>query len=321
MLRNLIADDRETRIEVLQTAIDEFATSLANGGGKELLDRIIAMLSHVHRYSFRNLLLQQIQAPGSRLVASMAAFEEIAAEQGHEPVGLGRKSVSVRRARGAKACWILMPVIREIEEEDEGTGETETVRKCVGFRGVPTWAAEEIIYCDTGEQFEVPDHRTPIKDRDLFDELCAFAEAKGTHIDHTELFGGITGLSRGGEIVLDERDHWSLTLRTLAHEIGHELLHSDKNAPDRPDRKMREIEAETCAVAVLKYFGHHDIESSEAYLQSYGTEKRDVLASLDRIIRAAQEVVEFIAERHEREARCDHDETPPGGTQAATEAA
>lgn len=75
MLRNLIGDDRETRIEALQTAIDEFATNLANGGGQELLDRILGMLSHVHRYSFRNLILQEIQAPGSRLVASITAFD------------------------------------------------------------------------------------------------------------------------------------------------------------------------------------------------------------------------------------------------------
>lgn len=317
MRRNIIADERENRIEVLQTAIDEFATSLANGGGQELLDRVIAMLSHVHRYSFRNLLLQQIQAPGSRLVASMSAFEEIAAKQGHESVRLGRNNTRVRRTKGAKGVWILMPVIREIDEEDEETGELDTARRCVGFRSVPTWTAEEIIYADTGEPFEVPDYRTPIDDRPLFDALCAFAGTKSIEINLDEIGGGVNGISRGGEIVLDERDHWALTLRTLAHEIGHELIHADKAAPDRPERKIREVEAETFAVAVLRYFGHDDTETSGAYLQSYGTEKRDVLASLDRIVRAAQEVIEFIAELHRAETRCDDG----AYAQAATEAA
>lgn len=198
-----------------------------------------------------------------------------------------------------------MPVIRQIEEEDEETGEDRQVRKCVGFRSVPTWAAEEVVYADTGEQFEVPDYRTPIDDRPLFDALCNFAGANGIKINHEELGGGIKGISKGGELVLDERDHWALTLRTLAHEIGHELLHPDKDDPSRPDRKVRETEAETFAVAVLRYFGHDDTETSEAYLQSYRASKQDVLASLDRIIRAAQQVIEFIAERHEHEAPCD----------------
>lgn len=262
MGRNIIADDKETRIQVLQDSIDDFAEQLANGGGQELLDRILGMLNRVHSYSFNNLLLQQIQAPDSRLVASMTAFDEIAAEQDHESVRLGRKRSRVHRARGAKSVWILMPLIREMKEEDEETGEVDTVNRCVGFRSVPTWAAEEIVYADTGEPFEVPDLSVAIEDRPLFDGLNDFAASKGIAIDHKKLFGGVRGVSRGGEVVLDERDDWTETLSILAHEIGHELLHRDKEDPDRPDRKIREAEAETLATVLLRYFGHDTAENS-----------------------------------------------------------
>ena len=45
-------------------------------------------------------------------------------------------------------------------------------------------------------------------------------------------------------------------IKTAIHEIAHATLHDiDKDAPERPDRRTREVQAESVAYAVCQHYG------------------------------------------------------------------
>jgi hypothetical protein len=194
-----------SRKDALNAHVETVARRLASGEGEELWKKLIGQLSHVWKYSLRNLILQWLQAPGSRLVASMAALDAIAKEQGHEAIQFGPKGKQwtqyTMKRKGAKKVCILMPVIRDVPvtEEDEETGGTRTfiVPRVVDFRETQSWAAEDIIYADTRRPFEVPDLRCPVQDEGLWQALNDFCRHKRIEV-RQEALGGAYGVSHKG---------------------------------------------------------------------------------------------------------------------------
>lgn len=80
-------------------------------------------------------------------------------------------------------------------------------------------------------------------------------------------------------------------LKTLIHEIVHAKLHDiDLNAPaeekaDRPDRRTREVQAESIAYAVCQHYGLDTSDYSFAYVAKWssGRELAELKASLKTI--------------------------------------
>ncbi|HEX2986702.1 MAG TPA: hypothetical protein VHS06_00790 [Chloroflexota bacterium] len=74
--------------------------------GDTVFERYFRQVRHAHRYSMRNLMLIDWQAPDSRFVASLSAFEEIAKEQAVPAVDLGGR---LRRWNSRKRPDLHMP--------------------------------------------------------------------------------------------------------------------------------------------------------------------------------------------------------------------
>ncbi len=78
-------------------------------------------------------------------------------------------------------------------------------------------------------------------------------------------------------------------LKTLAHEVGHELLHRGADAP--AERDVRELEAEAVAYVVCRHFGFGDGLACPNYIAGWGGNGRALLASLERVSHAAREII------------------------------
>ena len=106
------------------------------------------------------------------------------------------------------------------------------------------------------------------------------------------------------------------TLKTAIHEIAHAKLHAiDKDAPaieqaDRPDRRTREVQAESVAYAVCQHYGLDTSDYSFGYVAGWssGQELSELKASLETIRKAANELITDIDDhlaqlQQEREAK------------------
>lgn len=92
------------------------------------------------------------------------------------------------------------------------------------------------------------------------------------------------------------------TLKTAIHEIAHAKLHDiDLNAPkedlaDRPDRRTREVQAESVAYTVCQHYGLDTSDYSFGYVAGWssGRELAELKASLETIRTAAAEIIDSI---------------------------
>ena len=91
-------------------------------------------------------------------------------------------------------------------------------------------------------------------------------------------------------------------IKTLIHETSHAKLHDiDLNAPpekqaDRPDRRTREVQAESIAYAVYQHYGLDTSDYSFSYVAQWssGRELAELKASLETIRSTASELIKDI---------------------------
>jgi hypothetical protein len=293
--------DRETRERMMRDHVRDVAQSIVDDDrGDAVFAELLSLRRHVRRYSIRNMMLILWQAPDSRLVASRTAFSKMAEEQGHRPkTRTSKKGKSwdeyVFVAGGSKAVWIWgqpRVIAKRVTVVDPDTGvEIEEEDRFTRFFACDVYQAEDVRYADTGEPLEMPSFVDAVDDVDLFEALHAFAASRDIAVEQTGLHGA-GGASSVGHIDLQKGDHWTVQVATLVHELGHELLH-DLDDRLNGDRRLHEAEAESVAAVVLRHFGH-DMPLSPAYLRNHGIRPADVIRSMDRIARAATEIVEFV---------------------------
>lgn len=125
-------------------------------------------------------------------------------------------------------------------------------------------------------------------------------------------------------IAIDEGMSELQTLKTAIHEVSHAKLHDiDLNAPKdeqqvRPDRRTREVEAESVAYTVCQHYGLDTSDYSFGYVAGWssGKELTELKGSLKTIRSAANEIINSIDEhlkeiQQEREAAQEKEILPP----------
>lgn len=103
-------------------------------------------------------------------------------------------------------------------------------------------------------------------------------------------------------IAIDEGMSELQNLKTAIHEIAHAKLHDiDLNAPqeeqgDRPDRRTREVQAESIAYTVCQHYGLDTSDYSFGYVAGWssGRELAELKTSLETIRATAAEIINTI---------------------------
>ena len=86
-------------------------------------------------------------------------------------------------------------------------------------------------------------------------------------------------------------------IKTAIHEIAHATLHDTALAmPERPDRRTREVQAESVAYAVCQHYGLDTSDYSFGYVAGWssGRELSELKSSLETIRSAAAEIINSI---------------------------
>jgi len=129
--------------------------------------------------------------------------------------------------------------------------------------------------------------KSPEKNEELNQKLIQFARGQGISVSFNNLNSDAQGVSKGGEIIIDP----SAGTKTLIHEIAHELMHKDEN--NIQSRATKELEAESVAYVVSKHFRLECLNSPN-YIALHGNDAKDIIASMDRIVKTAYEIIEFV---------------------------
>lgn len=273
----------------IRKLIESFADEVLTDQGDEAIRQVLEQSRHFHRYSFANtlLILAQTLPEGTRQVAGIRAWDELAKKQGHQPkrIRRGRRTVDAYTVprEGSSAVWIFGFSPRKREYEDPETGET-IIQELRPFHPlVRVWRVEDMVYRDTGEPVTLPDYIVDLGDDAAvhLDALLSFAEEQGIEVELYNVYQA-RGLSSGGRIVLQAGDPPGKLLPVAIHELAHEFLHPREDRDGTVPEVIIEGEAEATAAVVLRWLGY-DTPLSAAYLRSHGASRELVLQSLNRI--------------------------------------
>ena len=261
----------------------------------------LQVMSKFHNYSFNNTLLIAMQKPDATLIAGYNSWKNL----------FGRQV-----SRGAKGIKVIAPspykVKKEVDKIDPKTQKPVTDKNGKPVKEetevtVPAFKVVSVFDVSQTEGKELPSIGVDELTGDVeqyADFFKATEQASPAPVGFEKIESGAKGYYSQTEkrIAINEGMSELQNLKTLIHEIAHAKLHDiDLNAPakeqaDRPDRRTREVQAESIAYAVCQHYGLDTSDYSFSYVAQWssGRELAELKASLETIRSTASELIKDI---------------------------
>lgn len=222
-----------------QHLLDDLAREVGRLRDSHQWRSYLAAQAKFHHYSPRNVLLITMQHPTASQVAGFTTWQ-----------ALGR---SVKR--GERAISILAPLVRAKPEGEE--------KARIGFRWVSVFDIDQTEGADLPSPVRLLDGNDPSGMEEKFARL---AQDLGFVVTPEILPEGINGELRWttSTIAVHSANPPLQRIKTIAHELGHALLHHNEH-----DRRRAEMEAESVAFVVLKSLGIDSSPYSAGYVASW----------------------------------------------------
>ena len=287
----------------------------------------LRVMSKFHNYSFNNTLLIAMQKPDASLVAGFQSW---------------KNNFKRNVVKGEKGIKILAPSPFKIKQEMEII-DPATQKPVIGADGKPVKEEKEITIpafkvvsvfdVSQTEGKELPDIAVDMLTGDVEcfkDVFAALEKTSPVPIGFEKIEGNSHGYYHLEEkrIAIDEGMSELQTIKTAIHEIAHAKLHDiDPNAPKeeqagRPDRRTREVQAESVAYAVCQHYGLDTSDYSFGYVAGWssGRELDELKSSLETIRSTAAEIINSIDEHlQEIQKERDKEQAQKGTTIEAAE--
>ena len=250
----------------------------------------LRVMSKFHNYSFNNTLLIAMQKPDATFIAGYTSWKK----------DYGRQVVSQ-----AKSIKVLAPspykIKKEVDKIDPKTQKPVTDKNGNPVKEeteitVPAFKVVSVFDISQTEGKELPTIGVDELTGDVeqyADFFKATEQASPVPVCFEKIGSGAKGYyhQEDKRIAINEGMSELQNLKTLIHEIAHAKLHDiDLNAPakeqaDRPDRRTREVQAESIAYAVCQHYGLDTSDYSFAYVAKWssGRELSELKASLKTI--------------------------------------
>jgi antirestriction protein ArdC len=259
--------------------------------------RMLRTAAKFHRYSFPNLLLISFQNPDATLVAGFRKW----------------KSLNRVVRKGEKGLAIFAPCKYRVESDSannsahlgsasDGSKDGAKKMQIRGFRVVHVF---DISQTD-GEPIEDLDAIRPkLLDGDapegIWDALVTQASAAGFEVvrDQKRSENGYCDFV-GKKIAVRPDVASAQALKTLIHELGHALLHSE--APVL-SREVAEVEVESVAYIVCDALGLDTGDYSFAYVARWADGFTELVKdTAERVVGCAKEILEGLGQSGENDA-------------------
>ena len=250
-------------------------------------------MSKFHDYSLNNTILIAMQ--GGNLVKGYKQWE---------------KEFDRHVKPGEKAIKILAPspftVKKQVEKIDPNTqkpvfdkdGKPVTEEKEIK---IPAFRVVSVFDVSQTEGKELPTLTYELTGNveQYKDFFAALEKTSPFAMGFEALSGGVKGRCNYEEkrIIINEGMDELQNIKTAIHEIAHATLHDiDKDAPERPDRRTREVQAESVAYAVCQHYGLDTSDYSFGYIAGWssGKELAELKGSLETIRSTAASLIDTI---------------------------
>ncbi len=261
----------------IRDSLHRLAGVLDEQQGSEEFRRWLDMMARFHKYSWQNAMLIATAKPDATLVAGFTRWKK-----------LGR---SVRRGEKAIRIFAPCPVQRRRVDEAADAEAKDKEAPAVYFKATCVFDVSQT------EGAELPDFDVPEVQADAEHLLRAaeqVAAGRGITVKYSSLGQGHYGVSRGGTVEIDPSHSTGQQVKTLFHEVAHERLHQAPDGKRSPDitRSVAELEAESVAYVVCRYFGL-DVElRAGRYISMWGGDSKALAGSLSRISETTKGLLE-----------------------------
>ena len=259
----------------------------------------LSVMSKFHNYSFNNTVLIAMQKPDATLVMGYNAWKD--------------KAIGRHVKKDEKGIKIIAPSPFKVKKQVEKI-DPKTQRPVIGRDGkpiteekeitIPSFKVVSVFDVSQTEGRELPNLAVDALTGDVDkykDFFAALEKTSPVPVGFEKIEGGAHGYYHLEEerIALNEGESQLQSLKTLIHEIAHAKLHSiDLNIPldeqpNRPDRRTREVEAESIAYTVCQHYGLDTSDYSFGYVAGWssGKELTELKNSLETIRRTAAEII------------------------------
>ena len=211
--------------------LEELSAGIAQLTTSEKWKQYLDAQSKFYSYSPNNVMLIMLQNPYATRVAGYHAWQE-----------MGRQVLAKE-----SALRILAPL--KYKQEDVAEGDrTSEIR---GFKLVPVF---DISQTEGRELPDVVSRLEGLAPEGVFNTLVEFAQNLGFHVERPQsLESGANGDTTHslGRIRVVASNSEAQQVKTLAHEIGHALLHDPEvPATNELTRGLKELEAESTAYVI-----------------------------------------------------------------------
>ena len=250
-------------------------------------------MSKFHNYSFNNTILIAMQ--GGSLVKGYKQWE---------------KEFDRHVKPGEKAIKIIAPapftVKKQVEKIDPDTqkpvfdkdGKPVTEEKEIK---IPAFRVVSVFDVSQTEGKELPTLTYELAGNveQYKDFFAALEKTSPFAMEFEALSGSIKGRCNYEEkrIIINEGMDELQNIKTAIHEIAHATLHDTALAmPERPDRRTREVQAESVAYAVCQHYGLDTSDYSFGYIAGWssGKELAELKGSLETIRSTAESLIDTI---------------------------
>lgn len=286
-----------------QAALKE-ATEMLENGVKSVFtsERYIEFLSFMskfHNYSYNNCILIMMQNPEASLVAGFNDWKN----KHNRYVKKGEKGIKIIAPAPYKTT-VKVPVLDANNQPVMVNGEPLTENKVVQKMSFRVVSVFDVSQTDGEPLPSIAPELTANVDNfeELFQAICATT-------DYTVNFADIPGTAKGfcrysdKTITIRKGMSEAQIIKTAIHEAAHSRLHKpserDSNTP-LPTRSTKEVEAESVAFLISRYFGVDTSDYSFDYVANWSTDKEiaELKQSLEVIQSEASAMIDIIEEKY-----------------------
>jgi len=252
--------------------------------------------SRMPNYSMNNQLLILVQHPDASMVASFGTWKSMGRHVRRGETGLRILAPNTRRSAPAD------PDISFTGEESQGDRSTTPARFVTGYRMVSVFdvSQTEGLPLPEPERAVLLDGQAP---EGVWESLAQQVSDAGfvlSRVTDAACIAGANGVTDFGAHTVKVRSDISdaQAVKTLAHELGHVLLHDPAVDPawQVPCRGAKEVEAESVAYVVTGHCGMDSSSYTFAYVAGWADQApSDVLmATAQRVRTAARTVIDAL---------------------------
>ena len=257
--------------------VNEIADLTDAAAASDVFQKWLKFQSAFHHYSYYNTMLIAIQNPSATKVMGGKSWQKV-----------GRR---VKDDQWKKKIWILAPILRNVDPPRFNSA-GKPVKELKGFRGVYVFDVAQT----EGDPMPTLDYRVEGEDNGLVEALEGEYKRRGIALEYVDTLGGAKGVSTGGKVKLLNSLKGAERGATLAHELGHEILHwnTEKgNWYENHSRSTAEIEAESVAAVIMGAWGL-EYAASSMYLACWKGDGKKVRESMGKIVKASKDVLGHI---------------------------